>query len=102
MSAFRKKQLGKEMIKNIIINTIVPILFAYGLYHQEERYKTKALHWLEDLSAENNSVIKSFSELKISCKNAFDTQALVELKTNYCDNRKCLNCSIGSSLLKST
>jgi hypothetical protein len=45
-SAFKKKNLGSQMINNIIINTIIPIVFAYGNFKNESSYKTKALQWL--------------------------------------------------------
>jgi hypothetical protein len=59
-SAFRKKKLGTTMIDNIIINTVCPVLFAYGNYHKEEKYKLKALQWLEETAAESNSITKGF------------------------------------------
>jgi hypothetical protein len=99
-SSFKKKILGKSMIENIIINTIVPVLFAYGLYHKEEKYKVKAILWLEELSAEINAITKEFTQLKILTKNAFDSQALIELKTQYCDEKHCLKCSVGNAILK--
>ncbi len=99
-SAFKKKKLGAAMIDNIIINTIVPMLFAYGNYHDEEKYKQKALKWLEETSAEINSITKGFQELKIENKNAFDSQALIELKNEYCNKKRCLDCSVGNYLLK--
>jgi len=99
-SAFRKKKLGDAMIDNIIINTIVPMLFAYGSYHDEEKYKQKALRWLEETPAENNSIIKEFQQLKIENKNAFDSQALIELKNEYCNKKRCLDCTVGNAVLK--
>jgi len=99
-SSFKKKAIGKDMIDNIIINTIVPVLFAYGLYHKEEKYKNKAILWLEELSAETNSITKGFSGLSLSNKSAFDSQAFIELKTQYCDHKYCLQCAIGNALLK--
>jgi hypothetical protein len=99
-SAFRKKKLGDAMIDNIIINTIVPMLFAYGSYHDEEKYKQKALRWLEETPAENNSIIKEFQRLKIENKTAFDSQALIELKNEYCNKKRCLDCAVGNALLK--
>lgn len=100
VSSFKKKTIGKDMIDNVIINTIVPVLFAYGLYHKEEKYKNKAILWLEELSAEINSITKSFANFKLSNKSAFDSQAFIELKTQYCDHKHCLQCAIGNALLK--
>jgi hypothetical protein len=99
-SSFKKKTIGNDMIENVIINTIVPVLFAYGLYHNEEKYKNKAIIWLEELSAEVNSITKGFSNLKLLNKSAFDSQAFIELKTQYCDHKHCLQCAIGNALLK--
>jgi len=99
-SSFKKKNLGAAMIDNIIINTIAPMLFAYGSYHNEEKYKQKALQWLEETSAENNSITRGFQKLKIENKNAFDSQALIELKNEYCDKKRCLDCSVGNAILK--
>jgi hypothetical protein len=100
ISSFKKKKLGAAMIDNIIINTIAPMLFAYGSYHDEEKYKQKALQWLEEASAENNSITKGFQQLKIGNKNAFDSQALIELKNEYCNKKRCLDCSVGNAILK--
>jgi hypothetical protein len=100
-SAFKIKNLGSEMIDNIIINTIAPVLFAYGDYHGEEKYKLKALKWLEEMPAENNAITREFVKLQVSNKTAFDSQALIELKTRYCDKRMCLDCAAGNYLLKS-
>jgi hypothetical protein len=101
LSSFRKKKLGAFMIDNVIINTIVPMLFAYGDYHHEEKYKQKALRWLEETAAESNLITKGFSRLNIENKNAFDSQALIELKNEYCDRKRCLDCSVGNAILKS-
>jgi len=99
-SAFKKKKLGTQMIDNILINTIVPILFAYGLHHNEQQYKDKAIEWLEDISPEKNVITKGFEALKFSNKNSFDSQAYIQLKNEYCNNKRCIECAIGNSLLK--
>lgn len=101
-AAYRQKNLGKSMVDNIIINTVVPVLFAYGHYHQEQQYKDKALQWLEQLEAENNHIIRGFGKLGIKCKSAYDSQGLIELKTQYCDSKRCLDCGVGNYLLKQT
>lgn len=97
--AFRKKKIGEQMIASIIINTIVPIVFAYGLFHDEQKYKDKAIRWLEKISAENNFITRGFKRLHFSNKNSFDSQAFIQLKQEYCDNKRCLECAIGNSIL---
>lgn len=99
-SAFKKKKLGDTMIDNIIINTVVPVLFAYGNYHSEQKYKDKALQWLEETAGESNSITKGFHKIGIENKNAYDSQGLIELKTQYCERKMCLDCSVGNAILK--
>ncbi|HMG83261.1 MAG TPA: DUF2851 family protein, partial [Ferruginibacter sp.] len=82
-SAFKEKNLGTQMINNILINTIVPMLFAYGQYHKEQQYKDKALLWMEEIAAEKNEITKGFTALTITNNNALDSQALIQLKNNY-------------------
>jgi hypothetical protein len=93
---------GNQMVNNIIINTIVPVLFAYGQMNQEERYTNKALQWLTALAAEKNTITNNFAALGIANTCAYDSQGLIELKTNYCDHKRCLDCAIGNALLKKT
>lgn len=100
-TTYRSKQLGKQMIENIVINTIVPVLFAYGLYHKEEQPKQKALQWLQALSAERNAITNRWKAHNVDNKNAMESQALIELKKLYCDDRRCLECSVGNYILKS-
>lgn len=99
-SAFRKKKLGAAMIDNIVINTIVPVLFAYGNYHNEQLYKDKALQWLEETTAESNVITKGFEKLGLENRTAYDSQALIELKNNYCHPKRCLDCGVGNAILK--
>ncbi|MBS1914897.1 MAG: DUF2851 family protein [Bacteroidetes bacterium] len=99
-SSFKQKTLGKQMVDNIIINTVVPVLFAYGHLHKEQAYKDKALHLLEQLDAEKNAITDGWKNNNIACQTAFDSQALIELKTQYCDSRRCLECAVGNALLR--
>ena len=96
----RKKSLGKNTIHLFIINTIVPFLFFYGNKKGDEKYKDKAMQLLEELPAEKNSIIRKWEELAIHPKSAYQSQALLQLKNNYCNEKKCLSCSIGHAILK--
>ena len=100
LSNFKKKKLGNQMVDNILINTVVPLLFAYGHFYQDTVLKDQALGWLEQINAEKNSISKGFRALRIEIKNAFDSQALIQLKTNYCNKKRCLDCRIGNKLLR--
>jgi len=99
-TGYKLKTLGKQMVDNIIINTIVPILFSYGLQNKEEVYKEKAISWLEEISSEKNYITSGFEKIGFANKNAFDSQALLQLRNEYCNNKFCLQCAIGNSLLK--
>lgn len=99
-SAFKPKPIGNAMIENIVINTIVPMLFAYGSVHQNQKLKDKALQWLSETKAEKNTITKGFEAIGFTNKNAIDSQSLIELKTKYCDTKRCLQCAIGNALLK--
>jgi hypothetical protein len=88
------------MIDNIFINTVVTVLFAYGHYNKNNSYTNKAVQWLEEITAEKNVITKGFTQLRIANKNAFDSQALIQLKNEYCNKKRCLNCAVGNKLLK--
>jgi Protein of unknown function (DUF2851) len=89
-----------DMIKNsLLINAFIPLLFAYGWLRGLPAYQEKALRWLEETRPEDNTILRGWRRLGIPVKNAADSQALLELKKNYCNDRKCLDCAIGRHLL---
>lgn len=98
--AYMPKRLGLSMINNIMVNTIIVTLYSYGRYHHEPLYENKALEWMSEIRSEQNSIISKFRELGVKIKNAADTQSLIELKTRYCDSRRCLDCGVANALLK--
>lgn len=99
-SPYKEKTLGKQMINSILINTVVPIVFAYGHIHKEQVYKNKALSWLENIPAESNTITRQWQHLNIPNLCASDSQSLIELTKEYCLQKKCLNCSAGACILK--
>jgi len=100
LSKSRKKTLGKSRIRVIILNAIVPTLYFIGKKYGDEEKLKRAKHILEKLPSENNVIIKRWKSLGISCENAYDSQALLELKKYSCDIQACLNCPIGHHILK--
>ena len=98
-SPLKKKKLGADGIENIIINTVVPLYFAYGKTKKEEGYVNLAMDLLEHLKSEKNSIITKWNKIGIATASAFDSQALLELKNEYCSHKKCLHCSVGNKLL---
>lgn len=99
-SSFKKKILGAATISNVIINTVTPLLFAFGEYHQEEKYKEKAILWLEKTPPEVNTITKRYMAMGVTNKTAFDSQAMVELSNQYCSCKRCLECAVGYELLR--
>lgn len=99
-TAARRKKLGDEAIHNLVINTIIPFLFVYGKLKGNDQCIERALRFLEEMAGENNSIISGWKQLNIAIAQASNTQALLQLKNNYCDRKKCLQCSIGNYLLK--
>ena len=99
-SAYHVKKPGGAMLDSIIINSIVPLLFTYGEYRKEEKYCIKALEWMRMLRAEKNGITKRFAAQGIAVANASDTQSLLELKSEYCDRRRCLDCAVGNAILR--
>ncbi|WP_299012365.1 DUF2851 family protein [uncultured Polaribacter sp.] len=92
------KKLTKSFIDLLIINTIIPLKFLYEQARGEVD-ETFYLELLENIKPEKNSIITKFEVHKIFAKNAFDTQALLELKNNYCLLKRCLECAIGVKVL---
>lgn len=98
-TAYREKKIGAEMTGGMIVNTFAPMLFAYGLYHQDEKYKERALSWLTQVPPEQNQITRGFGRLFVTSASAYDSQSLIELKTQFCDHKRCLQCSIGYRVL---
>lgn len=97
----RPKVLGDTAFHNLVINTVVPMLFVYGDQHLDPQMKDRALLMLEKLAPEENKIIRKFEESGIEGRTAFETQALLQLKNNYCDHKKCLNCQLGAKIITS-
>lgn len=91
--------LSRSSINIILINTVAPLLYAYGELTGNYEMTDKAIKLLEDLRAENNSIVSHFVAYGIDCPDALTSQALVQLKREYCDARKCIYCKIGHHLL---
>lgn len=91
--------LGESSINNIIINTVCPLLAAYGKSKDEQVYVDRAVCILQHIHAESNTITNQWKTLGMNVKTAFDSQAMVELYNSYCMKRRCLDCNIGASLV---
>nr|MBP7472735.1 DUF2851 family protein [Prevotella sp.] len=95
-----RKWLSSSSLNLLLINTAVPMLFAYGKHKQDERLCYRATEILEQLNAENNYIVRMWQKVGLMVENAGDSQALIQLKKNYCDKKDCLRCRIGYEYLK--
>jgi hypothetical protein len=99
LSARRVKRLGEGVKDSLLINVFVPLLYAYGTLRNEPEQRAKAIDWLKALPAEKNAVIERWNSLGVISRHAGDSQALLELKKHYCDQKSCLQCAIGKEIL---
>ena len=95
-----RKGLSAASLDLIIINTAVPMLFAYGRHRGDEAMCGRAIDIMSQLKAEDNNIVRLWRECGISADNAGDSQALIQLKREYCDKKDCLRCRIGFEYLK--
>jgi hypothetical protein len=100
VSVFRPKQTGDAFIDSILINAVVPLLYALGTETGRASLNEKALQWLADIGLENNGSVRDFIRLGWKPVSAFDSQALMHLRSNYCTQKKCLQCGVGAALLQ--
>ncbi|MDQ3395058.1 MAG: DUF2851 family protein [Bacteroidota bacterium] len=92
--------LGKSSIENIIINTLSPLLAAYGIHKEEQYHVDHSVELLQSVASEDNKITRLWEAVGIQPKSGFDSQSLIQLYNEYCSKRKCLSCNIGTSILK--
>lgn len=95
-----KKSVGKQTLELLCINHTIPMVYAYGWFNGDAVLKEQAIDWLENLKPESNQIIAKWFNQGYSIESAFDSQALLQLKSEYCNHKKCLSCAIGSNILR--
>jgi len=98
-SKFAIKAFGNTSIDLLLMNTVAVFLFSYGNHYQLPRYVDRSLELLESLPLEQNYILDDFKALGVKAQNAFESQALLELRQSYCNQKKCLQCGIGNQIL---
>lgn len=98
-SASKSKKLGTSSINTILINVVVPFLFCYAEHKGNDELKNRALQILEEIPSERNSIVTGWQNTGVKSESAYDSQALLQLKKQYCDEKKCLRCRIGHKVL---
>ena len=95
------KRMGRMQADLLIINAWVPLLLVYGESHGQQHYKDQAMALLQQLPAESNRIVRQFAAAALTPENAAQSQGLIQLKSNYCASRRCLDCRIGHNIIKS-
>lgn len=93
--------MGKDAANLLIINAAVPLMVAYAKQRQQPEMLDRAINWLSQIHAENNRITRQWESLGMHVKTAADSQSLIEWYNNYCKERKCLDCTVGASLIRS-
>ena len=101
-SSFQPKTIGRRMADNVVVNTVAPFLHAYAALTGEIRLREKAIHWLRDTEAETNRATEVFHLPGRRPESALESQGLLELRTNYCERRRCLECDVCAALMSRT
>ncbi len=97
----RRKTLGEEACRILLINTVIPLVFLYGLKRGDEKLKTRAINFLSRLPAEKNAVISRWEKAGVKAESALDSQALLQLRSAYCQQKQCLHCRVGMKIVTS-
>lgn len=98
-SPIKPKKLGENSREGILINSVIPFLFVYGRHKGEPKFEERAIEFLSKTAPEENQISKKFGELGFTAQSALESQAMLELKNNYCEFKKCLDCKVGMTLL---
>jgi len=100
-SPYSPKPVSEDMIDLLIINMVAPCLFLYAEKRGVRNLKERAIHFLSGLHMEKNNIIKEWIMLGVRPRSAAETQALIHLRKEYCEHKKCLDCAIGINIINS-
>lgn len=92
--------MGQSTLDIVIINAVIPTIFAYGRYNDSDKMMDRAIDFLEGMKSENNYITNMWLNEGLKVKSAADSQALIQLKKEYCDKKRCLHCELGNKLMR--
>jgi hypothetical protein len=99
VSPKKRKKITTSFIDLLLLNTIIPLKFTYGKSRNQANEEA-LLSIVEAIPSEKNAIIDKFKDISLVSKSAFESQALLQLKKEYCDAKKCLQCAVGLQLMK--
>ncbi len=91
---------SEATLNSLVLNAVCPVLFSYGRYKSEEKYCDKALELLQQIPVEKNNITTLFQNFGFKLQSAYDSQAVIQLKKEYCESYSCARCPIGNDILK--
>ena len=91
--------MSESSARILAINVVAPLLMAWGLSHGSDEHISRSRDWLEEMAPERNSIVGAFTSAGLPCRNAFDSQALIQLRREYCEKHKCIYCRFGHRIL---
>ncbi len=95
-----ERRMSLSSLRLLLINTVVPFLYAYGIHRGNEVLKERATRFLEETVPEENYIIRQWRAAGVRAEHAADSQALIQLTREYCEKRKCLYCHFGYEYMK--
>ena len=93
------KHTGSQAADIFLINSVIPMLFVFGQSRENPDISERALSFLEKLDPEENIIISEWETAGVQAESAFYSQALIQLRNEYCKKRKCLECRIGNKII---
>lgn len=99
LPSVRTGAMGRQAVRHVLINAVAPLLYAYGMYLRSDAHRNRGLALWKALEPENNRILRAWAKEGIEVKTAGGSQALIELRQQYCDEKKCLDCRVGKGLL---
>ena len=93
-----KKIITKAFTDLLLINTILPLKLCYAKQKGLD-VNDSIIKIVSKIHSEKNNITEAFNQLKKVSESALESQALIELKTEYCTKNKCLQCAVGNALL---
>ncbi len=95
------KNTGEQAADILLINAVIPAIYTYGRVRDNHELRERAIYFLEELPPESNSITRDWESAGITAGSALSTQALIQLRNEYCRKRRCLQCRIGAKLISS-
>lgn len=100
ISEKKQRKSGIFSIIHVLINGVLPFLFEFGKSTGDTSLMEGVTDAYRNIPSERNHLTKPWERVGFIPENSADSQALIHLRKNFCDQRKCFECGIGVKLLK--